>query len=344
MGSHRAVALAVCLLLGTAARGDEEPPKTSLEAAPGSPGVVRKSELVQLLASTDRIAGQLSKLRGLPLKHPFKHGLHSRQEILEYVIQQMDRHEPPAKLAADELALRELGVIGPGDDYRKLLLEVLSEQIAGFYDPSAQTLYVADWIPAQAQSITLAHEIGHALQDQSFPLEAFVAEDKGNTDLTLARQALVEGDGVAQMILFQMMLNGITADVWADGSMGDRLAEGMANESKQGSPALMRAPLYLRESLLFPYVTGLRFVSALRKGKAWDAVDAGFRAPPASTEQVMHPEKYFAHEQPVEVKVAAPPSLAAWTRVYDDVMGEAGFLFWFRQLGVPERVAERASA
>src|SRR5262249_58195817 len=47
---------------------------------------------------------------------------------------------------------------------------------------------------------------------------------------------------------------------------------------------------------------------ALQERGGWDAVRAAWSTPPASTEQVLHPDKFFAHEAPRIVRIAyAPP-------------------------------------
>ena len=76
------------------------------------------------------------------------------------------------------------------------------EQVAGFYDPLARKLYIADWIAIDFERPALAHEIQHALQDQHFDLKSFSTPIKDDGDRQLARAALVEGDGTAVMLWF----------------------------------------------------------------------------------------------------------------------------------------------
>src|SRR5262249_42004353 len=189
--------------------------------------------------------------------------------------------------------------------------------------------------------MVMAHEIDHALQDQSFNLDKFTKPDRENGDAQLARQALVEGDGVALMIEFMMREMGQKADPWADDTIVNAMA---AATGMRGAAEFDKAPLFLKETLLFPYKEGLRLVAAERKLHPWTDVDAMFARPPSSSEQVMHPEKYRANEKPVPVRQAALPSLGGWKPIYVNVLGELMFGVLLRQHGVAEPAAQRAAA
>lgn len=98
--------------------------------------------------------------------------------------------------------LKRMGLLPVDADYEKLLFELLSEQVAGFYDPYRKTLYVADWLPLDMQRPALAHEIQHALQNQRFDLKKLARPLKSEGDRQLAQAAVVEGDGTAVMMEF----------------------------------------------------------------------------------------------------------------------------------------------
>src|SRR5262249_49461363 len=144
------------------------------------------------------------------------------------------------------------------------------------------------WIDPSMQKIVMAHEIDHALQDQSFDLVKFVKPNHENGDEQLARQALVEGDGVALMIEYLFREQGMKMDPWASDAVAN--AVGMAS-GLGGGKELDKAPLFMREMLLFPYRDGLRLIGGTRKTRPWSDVDTMYAKPPLSTEQVMHPEK-----------------------------------------------------
>ncbi len=302
-----------------------------------------KKELEQLLADTDAIALKVSKIRGLPIKTPVARGIMSREQVEARVMQRIGEEYSDAKLAGEERAAKKFGFLPADADYKKIILALLSEQIAGFYDPAAKELYLADWIDVTTQRIVMAHEICHALQDQSFDLQKFTSVVKDDGDAALARQALVEGDGVALMIEFMFQEMGVKVDPWVD----DTVANAMATQTTgvAGMEAFAKAPLFLRESLMFPYLSGLKLVAHTRRHHPWSRVDDMFKTPPASTEQVMHPEKYFAGEKPIKVKAAAAlPSLKKWKIVEQNVLGEAAFGWLWRQHGVRDQRANDAAA
>ena len=302
-----------------------------------------KKELEQLLVETDSIAAKVSTIRGLPIKKPIARGIMSREQIEARVTQRIGEDYSDAKLAGEERAAKKFGLLPRDADYKKVILGLLSEQIAGFYDPKSQELYLADWIDVSTQKIVMAHEICHALQDQSFDLDKFSKAVQDDGDASLARQALVEGDGVALMIEFMFREMSVKVDPWVDDTITNTMAQ-QAVGSQPGMEAFAKAPLFLRESLMFPYLSGLKLVAFTRRHNPWTRVDDMFKSPPLSTEQVMHPEKYFAGEKPVKVKAAALPSLKKWKTIEENVLGEASFGWLWRQHGVRDERANDAAA
>ena len=291
----------------------------------------------QLANEIDDLAKQVSKRRGLPLKKPIARGVMSRDQIEKRILQRLTEDYAEADVAGEERGMKRLGLFPAELDYKEAVIKLLREQIAGFYDPKQKELYIADWIADDLQKIVLVHEIDHALQDQNFDLVKFISPNKENGDEQLARQALVEGDGVALMIEWMLPAG---SDPWADDKMVGMLG---TMSALSGGAEFDKAPLLLKESLIFPYEKGLRFVATSRKTRPWSDIDAMFAAPPISTEQILHPEKYRAKEKPIPVKPAAIPSLKGWKRVWSNVLGEMTFSVLFRQHGVEQARAERAA-
>ena len=154
-----------------------------------------------------------------------------------------------------------------------------------------------------------------ALQDERFDLNTFLDEDRMSDDEILARQALAEGDATLAMTAYLM------------NHMSDITAEDMAalqsEEVLESERQLAEAPAIIRETLEFPYTYGETFVSALYE-EGWDAVDAAYADPPVTTEQILHPEKYFARDEPQVV--ALPPLTdtlgSGWRLADDGILGE----------------------
>lgn len=163
------------------------------------------------------------------------------------------------------------------------------------------------------ERVTFAHEFTHALQDQHFDLRALLPKHPENVDRSAAVQALVEGDAV------------LLQSLWAQQALTRAELQELSNGGGGSASKLADAPLVVRTELLFPYTTGLEFALAVfRRAGGYAGLDEAFRNPPASTEQVIHPEKYFAREAPVPVDL---PDLAAalgdgWRRVNGNTLGE----------------------
>jgi hypothetical protein len=301
----------------------------------------QRDPLDALLARTDAIAKQVSRQRGLPVKKKIDREIVSRDELRARLIELAAKEETQLETRAVGLALERWNMIPLGTDYLQLMVDLLTDQIAGYYDPKTKKLTIARSAgddPAWAEMV-LTHELAHALQDQSFDLDKFetVPDDEG--DAALARQALVEGDGVALMIELVLAKQKLPV-AWTDPAVARELERVMALPSDD---LLDKAPIAVREALLFPYRAGFTFVAALRRNRTWSAVDAAFRRPPRSTEQILHPEKYVADEKPVAVTMVVPAALADYRIAHATVWGELGFSLFARSQGIDEARAAQAA-
>jgi hypothetical protein len=296
------------------------------------------------VAISNKVLVDVAKLRGLPVLRPVENGLKSRDDIQAMVLKDLAESTTPAKLRDTTALLRFLGLVPPDFELERETVELLTEQIAGFYDPRTKVFYLADWIPLAEQQPVMAHELTHALADQHFNLRRFEKWRDGDGDAEMAARALVEGDATALMIEYALVERGIPHDLGAlPVSLTDLLRDGGGGDTEH--PVFSSAPEVMRQSLQFPYVYGAGFVQALLKSGSWATVSAAYTELPASTEQVLHPEKYLAREKPVAV---ALPDLSAdlgrgWRRADDDVNGEFGlYLILKDKLG--EREAAAAAA
>jgi hypothetical protein len=295
-----------------------------------------------LMAAADDLLRQVSALRGLRVKAPVARGVLSRDEIGVKLRARLDEEYTPAEIDAEARVLRRLGLLPAGVDYAKLLLDLLMDQVAGFYDPHARRLYIADWLPMEMQRPALAHELAHALQDQHFNLGAYMKPLRDDGDRQLARAALVEGEGTALMLEFQAQSMRLPIDQLPDliAQLGDTLLRG----GGMGQSATFdAAPTFLRETLLFPYFDGLRFVMSLRRGKTWKRIDEVWKSPPESTEQILHPDRYLAKDEPVKIAARAVAALAPRKEIRRDVLGELTLRILFRSR-LPEPQADAAAA
>ncbi|SRR6266436_1327732 len=311
------------------------PPPSSSQQTPQA--TTTSARNAALIAATSDVLKETSEIRQLAVLRPVQSSTQSRTEIERMLIKNLDDETTPAQMHAGEVTLKRLGLAPPDFQYRALMLRVLTEQVAGYYDPKTGDFHLADWIDLDGQRPVMAHELTHALQDQHFNLRRFEHWPKGDSDAELATHALIEGDATLAMA-FYVANNPLRALAFLK-SMG---AKGMA------SPELDKSPRALRETLLFTYQEGMNWTRNLYKQGGWERVSKAFTDLPQSTEQIMHPDKYYAHEAPVKVTLpditnllnnserlvirSVPPasargltSQAGWKRLDYDVEGEWGF-------------------
>lgn len=285
-------------------------------------------------ATIQSIEREVSRIRNLPIRNEIAVSYVNRDQLRQEMKEEMEKEYSPAEIASEEKVLKSLGLLAEDADLAAVIEEMLGSEIAGFYDDETKELKLVSATPELnlMNQVTLAHEVTHALQDQSFQLSAFLPEDSGNADSDLARMSLVEGDAtLTEEAYTTANLSGVDLLNLLMGSLG-------ASGGLMGSS-------YLEDSLLFPYVSGLEFVGAIKQKGGWPAVDAAYSKPPESTEQVMHLEKYFAGEAPLPVKIPDISSIAGggWSVTFEEVLGEFDALEMLQQDLSPSR-ARRAAA
>jgi hypothetical protein len=242
----------------------------------------------------------------------------------------------PGELEHLTAVYARLGYLQPGVELRTILEELYADQIAALYDPRTKTLAVTAAGLRQPQPFSLrlvsflagrdligefmlAHELTHALQDQHFGLPtASPSLTAAQGDSALAHRALVEGDA---------MLAGVA---YLAGGRLDRAAvlkfsEAVASVPEELAQRHPNMPEIIRTAFTFQYNTGSNFAAAAYLRGGWPAVDRAFGDPPTSTEQVIHPERYFdARDQPTTIALGGTERLErqGWTRVLEDTLGE----------------------
>lgn len=319
--SKRMFSAALLLLLFQVAPVAQQPARQPNVAAP----VADPAKTAKVLAATEEILAEVSKMRGLAILSPVKSGAKSRAEIEQEIIRNFEESSKPAEIEASQKSLIAFGLAPKDFRYREFTIQLLTEQVAGFYRPKSRELFIADWNDLAQQRPVMAHELQHALQDQHFNLRRFEDWPHGDSDREMAIHALIEGD--ATCIMYNFMLKPMGADVTRLPSLSS-MADQMASlTSGEGQKVLASAPNALRESLIFPYLYGAAFAQDLLKKKGWAAVSQAFTDLPQSTEQILHIEKYLAKELPSKIQL---PDVAAqlgadWKRLDADVNGEFGY-------------------
>jgi hypothetical protein len=290
-----------------------------------------------LRAVTDGLLVEVGALRKIAPRGALERRLVTRGEA------RAERNEAVAAATGPEAVARarlweRLGLLPKGTDVARLATTILDAAPTASYDPARRRLSVPDWIPLVDQRTALAHAIEHALADQRFGLRDLLQIDAEgrhhlDSDAERARVALIEGD--ASVAAFEL------AD--ARGAFGGGHERPVLAAAIAQAPAA-DAPAWIRANVDFAHADGFAFVARVRGRQPWSAVDALWAAPPRSSEQILHPEKYDAHDAPVAVE---PPKATAlgdgWRVEASDVLGELGVRTWLAA-AVPAEIAERAAA
>jgi hypothetical protein len=301
-------ALAIAVLSSGADVGARQRAKTVAAVSP---------KTLAIRAATIEVLRETSELRKLPILRRVRSGAQSRDEIERMLVRNLNESAKPEQLRASEIALRKLGLAPADFRLRPFIIKLLTEQVAGYYDPKTRVFYLADWIDPDGQRPVIAHELTHALQDQHFKLRRFEKWPKHDSDAELAAHALVEGD--ASLVMEQYLAGNPLRMMSFIKSM--LLGGGGSTEQ------LDKAPRVLRESLTFPYFQGLTFTKQVYKKGGWEGVSAAYKKLPKSTEHILHPEKYFAGDEPQKIALK-DISLALgknWKMADNDVEGEWGY-------------------
>jgi hypothetical protein len=263
---------------------------------------ITPEEARELLLAVDEVLKFDSSDTGLRIKHDVKRQLADREQVQKYIEERLKDDEDTQRLRRSEAVLKKLGLLPRDFDLQTFLVELLREQVAGYYDTKTRTVYLLDWLPPASQLTVMAHELTHALQDQNFGLEKWVGkgtsaktateEARGDEEIA-ARHAVVEGQAMAVMIDYLLAPTGNS--VLNSPTITQAIQQGMMES--EDSPVFTRAPLFLKRVLLFPYREGLNFERELLVKGGKDKAFAGvFKFPPQNTRQVMEPATYLAGE------------------------------------------------
>lgn len=273
--------------------------------------------------------------RELPVRRPVTAEVVSRERARELLVEKTLRDSPKELLQAQGEFLAALELIPPDYSFVEGLFAMLAENVAGFYDPKFDTLYLLNDLDEGASASTLSHELIHALQAQHFDLRDRLTYRPGELDVLAATSTLAEGDAFAAMFTAS---TGPREPLSAE-QAGESLLAAVAS-----TPSGASSPPALLRSLVAPYRDGYRFVSALHARGGWAEVNRVWREPPGSTEQVLHLAKYDAHEPPLSVAAPTAGALGpGWRTLDSDVMGEQAMRTFFEQDSRPEDAARAAA-
>lgn len=312
---------------------DNNPTQTNPTPSGDPTDWTQSAEGKALIARADEVLGVIGQVRGLQADRPVQKGLMRRDDLKQVLLSKLAEEYTEEEIQNEALLLKTLGLIPADMDYKAFMVSLLVEQIAGFYDDDTKSLYILEGQATDTLDEVFSHELFHAIQDQRFGIGTLRDDAaKKNSDMMLARTALIEGDAVGVMLDYTLRSKGQSFSDIPGFPMIIKLSTSLMQGS--GSAVFSSAPLSVKESLLFPYIAGSILVYEVKRKGGWDAVNKLYASPPASTEQVLHPERYMAADAPRAVHFELPdPASSGATRrvVYDNVMGELGWQVYFRQ-------------
>lgn len=310
--------LSVTAVVGCASE-DEPTPAASLGVPSAEPTAIESTASVpasdaNALEAMAYIEEQVSELRELETLEPVSKAFLSTDELRERMTEDLEEDYSPEEARDEALLYAAFELMDADLDLYNLMIDLYSEQVAGFYDPETKEMYVVkgEGAPGALERFTYSHEYTHVLQDQHYDLEEKEDEADEDSEQQIAFLSLVEGD--ATLLMQQYAIQHFSAD---------DIQEVLSESATFETGVLDSAPEIVQQSLLFPYEKGLAFAMTLFAKGGWEAVDAAYANPPLSTEQIIHPDHY-PYDVPDIVSLPALTDTlgAGWRLVDEDVMGE----------------------
>jgi hypothetical protein len=288
--------LAACVLL-VAAAAAAQPSRTSDSAGPANPSRLSNTEL---FGQMDQMLQALSRITGWPVRRRVPAKTIANDEFKKILKGHVDKADPK-KVRAEEITLKMFGLVPDDFSLAKETVDLFGEQVAAFYDSQKKRLFVMDSVSTDLdREVALVHELAHALADQQHSLLKYLHGKTDSDDEATARQAVMEGQATWLTWAYVASRNGGKAEI--PPAMLDTLSKSAAGTGND-FPVYQQAPLYFRESLVFPYTEGLKFQDAVFHRLGRNAFEEVFERPPQSTQQIMHPEAYVAKREVFLLKV-----------------------------------------
>lgn len=273
----------------------------------------------ELCAQIQPIALELTKISGMPLKHPVPCDFISKDKINTFLNDRVKDVAKPEEIRAEELTLKKFGLVPPDFDLAKNTVDLLTEQAAAFYDYDKKKLFITDSTPSDTREPVLAHELAHAIADQNYNLSKFIRQGRKSDDGSTARLAVMEGQATWLMSEFLARKTGQSL------KDSPALVAMMSSVSDSGAgqyPVYDNSPLYLRLSLVFPYTKGMLFQNALFERDGQRGFAEVFLKPPVSTQQILHPDKYYADVKPTDPALPDPELPKGYKSLVGGTLGE----------------------
>ena len=308
----------------------------------------KPSQTISAAAVTKEIGdieSVLTEITGLEFHKNVPYAVITKTQLHQFLEDRMRDEVKPAEIHAQETTLKMFGFLPPDYDLKKATIDLLTEQAAAFYDYHKKKLFLLETpettsdLHTEAEKMALSHELGHALADQHFHLDKYIRGGAQSDDGSSARLAVMEGQASWLMTAY---LSKVSTGQTAIPPGVLELMSHAVESSASDYPVFAKAPLYLRESLVFPYTDGMLFQNAIYEKLGQQAFSDVFRNPPQSTKQILHPEKYLDHVQPQIPAVPAIPEVKHYRKIADGTLGEFDVRVMLEQYATKEQAKSLA--
>ncbi len=309
---------------------------TLLALAPASDLAAQKS----VFADIEQMSASLEEITGLHFNKKVPASLINKEQLRKFLNERIDQTMKPDDIRAEELTLKMMGLIPRDFDLRSETVDLLTEQAAAFYDYHKKKLFILEGETGTGERIALVHELAHALADQNFHLDKYVREDPESDDSATARMAVMEGQATWLMTAYMQGSMGGKAEV------SSSILELMSKTVEAGASqfnVFSKAPLYIRESLVFPYTGGMAFQDAVFRKLGKQGFAEVFERAPVSTQQIFHPGKYLDREEP---RLPPPPRIEdekKFRKLSEGTLGEFDFRIMLAETAGRESAREVAA-
>lgn len=332
-------------------------------AAPAFAQGVTPEEAARIRAMAEKVEPIVAEMRGKEWKFSVDKGIYTRDQLRAMMMQDQDMNEMRADAGKEAALLAKMGLLDRSFDLLEAYLALYGGAVAGFYSPDtrelnlvksdgnedpamkAQDMMMRAMLGVSQDEMVMAHELTHALDDQHFDLLNLADQEKMNSDERLAYLAVIEGAAVSLQYDFLFKRQGLKS--YENPAMRQMLEEAPGSEGVPGVTPGM--PEFIVKTLIWPYSVANRLVFAARKrdNGGWQTVDKMYEDLPASSEQVLHPEKYLdlPRDYPTVLALPDETNMAAmlgegWTEIDRDTMGEFRLWIYFEEIFKDRRSAQ----
>jgi hypothetical protein len=300
-------------------------------AATLAPASARGDETRPLFGQIHEITTELSRITGLKTLKKIEYAPITKAEVQRFLRERMKEEMSPEEIRIEELVLKKFGFVPAEYDLAKNTVDLFTEQAAAFYDFRKKKLFVLESAPDELQRMALVHELAHALADQHFQLEKFIRHGGASDDSSLARMSVMEGQ--AAWLMSEYMAKQMGQSLRGSNTVADTVRR-TAEISAGQFPVFDAAPLYMRETMLFPYTYGMLFQHMVVEKLGQEGFREVFRHPPSTAQQILHPDKYFARLEPTTPMAPKPQRPREYKQLTSGTLGEFDHQILLRQFGM----------